>query len=184
MLIEVPLVLRVTLYVGHPSRGAAIVLGSLLFGAGLGSMRVARLSESGTRATLLALPVLALIVALAIGPAVALTISWGLPIRIALATMIIVSVGLVMGAALPAGMMRFDDVDRSWLWAVNSGASVLASALAVALSIAFGFTVTMVLAVVGYLFVALIWLRSGPAPVVAREQETPRVPRDSLGAPS
>ena len=38
--------------------------------------------------------------------------------------------------------MQHDERDKPWLWAINGAAGVLASALAVALSIALGFVAT------------------------------------------
>lgn len=52
---SVHLIFSLTLYLGHPSRGGAVVLGVLLLGAGLGSMRTDGLSEKSTLAALVTL---------------------------------------------------------------------------------------------------------------------------------
>jgi hypothetical protein len=163
MLLEIPLVLRTTLYLGHPSRGAAVVLGALLLGAGLGSLTIARASSRTTLAALASLPFVALAIALGLGPAATATLAWPLALRVALVLVALLPLGFVMGTAFPAGMIRFDDVDRSWLWAVNGAASVLASALAIALSIVVGLAISMVIGTLGYMIIVLIWSRASRA---------------------
>jgi hypothetical protein len=167
MFVEIPMVLRMTLYLGHPSRGVAVVLGALLLGAGLGSMTIARAAEKRTLALLVALPFAVLAVALAFGPVATATLSWSLGARAAAAVVTLLPLGFVLGTAFPAGMIRFADADRSWLWAVNGACSVLASVAALALAMITGLRIVMVVGVLAYLLTALIWLRSRrvlPAP--------------------
>jgi hypothetical protein len=163
MLLEIPLVLRTTLYLGHPSRGAAVVLGALLLGAGLGALTIARASPRTMLTALASLPFVALIVALGIGPVATATLAWPLAVRVALVIAALLPLGFVMGTAFPAGMIRFDDVDRSWLWAVNGAASVLASALAIALSMVVGLAISMVIGTLGYMIIVLLWSRASRA---------------------
>jgi hypothetical protein len=177
MFVEIPLIMRLTLYLGHPSRGAAVVLGALLLGAGLGSMRIARATEKQTMTLLVLLPFVVLAVALALGPVAAVTLSWPLAVRAAAAVATLVPLGFVLGTAFPAGMILFSDVDRSWLWAVNGACSVLASVLALAIAIVGGLILVMVMGVLAYLSVALIWLRSRrPKDLLNSEQEASRTP--------
>ena len=67
-----------------------------------------------------------------------------------------------------------------WAWAVNGLASVLASALAVAVAITWGFTVTTLLAMLCYL-AALAHVRLGRWP---RRVATPAAVADRDGAPA
>jgi hypothetical protein len=160
MFVEIPLVLRMTLYLGHPSRGAAVVLGALLLGAGLGSMTIARATDRRTMTLLVMLPFVVLAVALALGPVAAATLSWPLAARAIAAVATLLPLGFLLGTAFPAGMILFTDVDRSWLWAVNGACSVLASVASLAIAMVTGLRVVMVMAVLAYLSIALIWLRS------------------------
>ena len=46
MLVEISLVQRLTLYLGHPSYATTIVLGALLLGAGVGSFNAQRVTNN------------------------------------------------------------------------------------------------------------------------------------------
>ncbi len=178
MLLEIPLILRITLYLGHPSRGAAVVLGGLLLGAGLGSAAVARLPPKKTLTTLAAVPLVALAASLALAPLATATLAYPLPLRVVLALALLLPLGFAMGAPFPAGMLRFDDVDRSWLWAVNGASSVLASAAALAVAMVTGLTITMVVGVLAYLVAVLVWMRSQP-----KEEAVASAPDEAGAAP-
>jgi hypothetical protein len=162
MLFEIPLILRMTLYLGHPSRGAAVVLGALLLGAGVGAGRIAKASPERTVVTLAVMPFVALAATLALGPLAATTLAWPLALRVAVALAVLSPLGFAMGAPFPAGMIRFEDVDRSWLWAVNGASSVLASAAALAVAMVIGLTGTMIAGSVAYLAAWIVWARSRP----------------------
>ena len=175
---EIPLILRITLYLGHPSRGAAVVLGGLLLGAGLGSAAVARLPPKKTLTTLAAVPLVALAASLALAPLATATLAYPLPLRVVLALALLLPLGFAMGAPFPAGMLRFDDVDRSWLWAVNGASSVLASAAALAVAMVTGLTITMVVGVLAYLVAVLVWMQSQP-----KEEAVASAPDEAGAAP-
>jgi hypothetical protein len=161
MFVEIPMILRMTLYLGHPSRGAAVVLGALLLGAGIGSMTVARVTRRGRTALLAALPVVVLALALAFGPVAGATLSWSVGARAVVAIAALLPLGFVLGTAFPAGMILFVDVDRSWLWAVNGACSVLASVAALALAMVTGLRAVMVFGALAYVSTGLIWLGRG-----------------------
>jgi hypothetical protein len=88
--------------------------------------------------------------------------------RMVISVALIAPVGLALGMAMPIGLTRLGGLHPRavpWAWAVNGVASVLASVLAVAVAITWGFTVVMLLAVACYL-VALADAARGawPAP--------------------
>jgi hypothetical protein len=162
MFVEIPLLQRLTLYLGHPSYATTAVLGSLLLGAGAGSALATRVPAASTR-------LLALLVPLAVA-----SITFGLSLGIVPATqgleiaprvaITIVGVGLLgvpMGALFPLGMRDFDGRDRTWYWAVNGATSVLASVLALVLALLHGFNFVLWLAVGTYAVAALALGRRG-----------------------
>jgi len=73
-----------------------------------------------------------------------------------------------MGIALPAGLMRFGEEHKAWFWAVNGAASVLASVLSIALSIAFGFRATSLTAVALYVAAVAVLHAYRPKPDAQR----------------
>jgi len=80
--------------------------------------------------------------------------SAGIFARSALATGVIAPVGVLMGLGFPTGMrlvQQRDDRPTPWFWGINGAAGVLASVLAVALSIAFGIHTTLFLGAICYL---------------------------------
>jgi hypothetical protein len=78
--------------------------------------------------------------------------------------------GLLMGWGFPTGMRLVSRVDKRptpWFWGVNGASGVLASAMAVAISIAFGITATMVVGALCYLLIipAAIVMHTAPSNV-------------------
>lgn len=67
-----------------------------------------------------------------------------------------------MGLPFPIGMARFDDRDRSWFWAMNGAAGMLASGLALVLSIILGLFLVIVLALFCYALAALLGRQTPP----------------------
>ncbi|MSO71388.1 MAG: hypothetical protein EXQ88_05175 [Alphaproteobacteria bacterium] len=78
----------------------------------------------------------------------------GLIIRAAVAIAAIAPAGLLMGFGFPTGMRLINAQDQRptpWFWGPNGAAGVLASGLAVALSMTFGIGVTLVAGAACYL---------------------------------
>jgi spermidine synthase len=146
ILIEVALIQRLNLFLGHPIQSLAVVLFTVLLAGGLGSLGSAGLAEGrGLLGVLAAL--VAGAAALAFILPSTLEAARGLPPvgRILLSVASVAPVGLLMGVPFPAGLRRAGAGSAAlipWAWAVNGGASVLGSALAVAISMAYGFHVT------------------------------------------
>jgi hypothetical protein len=155
MFVEIPLLQRLTVYLGHPSYSTTVVLGSILVGAGLGSWLAARIPESRRR-------LIALMVPLVVGTVVFLllwligrTLGQSFPVRVMISIVALVIAGAMMGLPFPLGMAAFDDRDRSWFWAINGATSVLASVLALVIALIAGFTVVLGCAVAIYLVAAV-----------------------------
>ena len=80
-----------------------------------------------------------------------------LPVRILITLAVVLPLGVLMGFAFPTGMTLVERVDGQptpWFWGINGAAGVLASVLAVMVSMAFGINVTMFMA--GLCYLALI----------------------------
>jgi len=150
--VEISLMQRFALLLGHPARSLALVLAALLFFAGLGSYAKERF-----RAPLgLALAVLCgvlLAVAFAYPHVVNLLLGFPLWVR-GIATLALVApAALFMGMPFPTGIRLVSDRSRDavpWMWGVNGGATVFGSILAIACAIRIGFTGVLCLASCGY----------------------------------
>jgi hypothetical protein len=156
LLLEIALIQRFVLFLGFPTYALSVVLFSLLAFTGIGSLLSTRLGDA--RRTLVGALVLAcvLIAAAAFGlqPLLRALIEWPFAARVALSIALLAPVGLALGTAMPIGLTRLAGLHPGaipWAWAVNGIASVLASVLAVAVAITWGFAVVTLLALASYL---------------------------------
>ncbi|MCC6217261.1 MAG: hypothetical protein IT376_20555 [Polyangiaceae bacterium] len=168
MLLEIALLQRLGLVLGHPSYSLIVVLATLVAATGLGSLVSDRLAlERGRAGLVFPLVIAGAIVGLAVAwPALAASVSAaGLGGRIGFAVAITAPVGALLGLAFPAGMRLARAAGLSeetpWLWGLNGVGSVVASSAAIGLALAYGFTT--VLAGAALCYVALV-----PAIVVLR----------------
>jgi hypothetical protein len=155
MFVEIPLLQRLAVYLGHPSYSTTVVLGSLLVGAGFGAWLAGRIAESQRR-------LVGFLVPLVVGAIVFLlvwlaeqTTSQSFAVRVTISVTLLTLAGAMMGMPFPLGMAKFDDRDRSWYWAINGATSVLASVLALVIALLAGFAVVLGCAVASYLVAAL-----------------------------
>lgn len=160
LLVEVALVQRCILYLGHPSYAATVVLAALLLGSGSSALGAARLSPAWRVRAVFAAALLVIALHLASPAIFGATMQAPLGARMALVFALAAPAGAAMGVAFPAGMLRFGDQDKAWFWAVNGAFGVLATVLAVGLSIERGFSFTTLTGAACYL--AAGWLLGDP----------------------
>jgi hypothetical protein len=189
--LEIVLIQRFVLFLGFPTYALSVVLFSLLVFTGIGSL----LSERwrGSRRALLASLAIAcaLIAASAAGLQDLLRSLIELPFaaRIAVAVALLAPVGLTLGMAMPIGLRRLSGLYPAgvpWAWGINGITSVLASVLAIAIAITWGFTVATLVALACYLgALAHAGLGRWPAAAPAREAVTETsAPQRSAPAPA
>jgi spermidine synthase len=140
LFVEIPLIQRFILFLGHPVYAFATVLFSLLVFSGAGSLLSPRLP---LRKTMLAL--VGLLVCYPIFLPHLFQWLLGLPFacRLVAAVMMLAPLGFVMGVPFPSGIRltgRLAPGLVPWAWGVNGCASVLSSILAVMLAISQGFS--------------------------------------------
>lgn len=150
ILVEVVLIQRFHLYLGHPIYSLAVILVSLLAFSGLGSAWTSRWGTNGKQAGLACAAVLALVVAFEVLWPVFLGRTLGTPlgVRIGLAVVSLAPIGIGMGMPYPLGLRAIAGENPDglpWVWAVNAAASVLGSILAFALAMVVGFQVVLLL---------------------------------------
>jgi len=150
MLIEVALLQRFVLLLGHPVYSLTVTLFSLLVGTGLGSAMSRRFPDAriGRIAVMacLAVALLGIVWGAMLPPIVQAAIKWPLIVRIGLAVLLMVPAGLLMGLPLPAGMRLLAASQPQlvpWAWGMNGALSVLGAILAVFIAMNWGFTVTL-----------------------------------------
>jgi hypothetical protein len=155
MLVEITLLQRFIVYLGHPTNAATVVLATLLISLGLGSAIVGRqpIATSLARHRWLAASGMAIVLAVAlVGPAITRS-TQGAPllVRVGLAAAMLITVGVPLGTLLPTGMRRLVVTGREplipWAWAVNGVAGVVSSATALILAVHWGYTVCLLIGV-------------------------------------
>ena len=156
-MVEIGLLQRMSVFLGHPIYSLSVLLFSLIMATGLGSLlsekiRLDTRTKFASWAVLVAGYIMALPlwfedVLLAFGDA-------NLYVRAALCVATIAPAGLLMGFGFPTGMRLITAIDRRptpWFWGINGVAGVLASIVAVASSIAFGIGTTLIVGATCYL---------------------------------
>jgi hypothetical protein len=150
MLLEVSLLQRFVLLLGHPVYSLTVTLFSLLLGTGLGSF-LSRLVSSErvktvTVRALAAVFVLAIVTSFVMTSLVNAAIPWPLPWRIVLAFAILLPIGVLLGMPLPGGIRLLSTRRREiipWGWGINGAFSVVGATLAVFIAMNWGFTATL-----------------------------------------
>ena len=137
MFVEIGLMQRLSVFLGHPVYGLAIALAGIILSTGLGSA----LSERVVLTTDARLVLWSVLTAAYIGalplwfPALVQALAGAeLYVRGAVSLLVIGPAGLAMGFGFPTGMRLASAVDARptpWFWAVNGAAGVFASGLAI-----------------------------------------------------
>lgn len=166
MLVEISQMQRLMIFLGHPVYGLSVVLFTLLLSGGAGSFCVGAIRSTGL---LHLLPVLLLATLVGTGyftPDITASLkSFGVEARIVCSVLMVAPVGFFMGMMFPIGMahVRNYRMLQPSLWAINGSSSVFASVLGVAVSMAYGISVTYWCGVACYLLCTLIVLSSNEA---------------------
>ncbi len=142
MFVEITLIQRMSLFLGHPIYSLAIVLFSIILATGVGSLlsdRAVPLSVGSLVGWPLVLAVYLGLLPLWWGKLLDETETGSLIERASVCLVMVVPAGVLMGFMFPTGMRlctRIDSRITPWLWAVNGAAGVLASGAVVLVSIA------------------------------------------------
>jgi hypothetical protein len=162
MLLEVAVLQRFVLLLGHPVYSLTVTLFSLLLGTGLGSLVSRRIEthrvKSATVRALIAIVVATVVAVLALPALIDLAIPASLAIRIATAFAVLVPLGVLLGMALPGGMRLLSATRQdivAWGWGINGAFSVVGATLAVFIAMNWGFSVTLLTGSVVYAMAAV-----------------------------
>jgi hypothetical protein len=143
MLIEISILQRLVIFLGHPVYTLSVVLFVLLLSSGSGSYATQRI-QPGARYAFVCLSLLLAVVfsfGLFLPHLLNVFVSQKTLIRIAVSAGILIPTGFFMGMAFPLGMRlsnrRFESF-AAGLWGINGAASVFASVLAVMIAMNVG----------------------------------------------
>jgi hypothetical protein len=165
--VEIGIIQRVSIFLGHPVYGLAIGLFSMILSTGVGSLLSERV-RLDTRGRLLVWAALlvffVLVLSLWFPTLVRATEGMGLAVRALVALAAIVPAGAMMGFGFPTGMRLVNAIDRRptpWFWAVNGACGVFAASVAVATSIAFSINASLWIGAICYVFLAPVAIALG-----------------------
>jgi len=166
MFVEIALIQRLGILLGHPTYGFTVTLFALLGSSGLGSAAYGSQRASGrsvdgrwffgVAATLAMVEAVSRLLLVH-------SLGWGIAPRIAAALAVTAPAGFGMGFGFPAGMDALESwptAAKGWCWAVNGAFSVIGSVLAMVASFTGGIRLTFWIGALCYAALALVYSRS------------------------
>ena len=161
ILIQVALIQKFVLFLGHPTYALTVVIFSMLISSGAGSFVSKKLvGGAPSRLTLVLLVIFGAILLLAVivTPVAEAGVALPFAMRVLLSVALISPVGFAMGMPFPTGLAMLERVMPAsvrWAWAINAASSVMGSAAAMFLAIYLGLELTLV---IGGLFYLAAWI--------------------------
>ena len=130
ILIQVALIQKFVLFLGHPTYALSVIVFSMLISSGVGSYFSRRLigihDETRLSVTLVGVAVFVSALAFVAAPVTEFGVGWPLPLKIAVTACLIAPAGFLMGMPFPIGLarlkIRFPQSVR-WAWALNAASS-------------------------------------------------------------
>ncbi len=168
ILIQVALIQKFVLFLGHPTYALTVIIFSMLVASGMGSFfsrRVIGGDEQRWRLVLGAVPVLVTILAFVSAPLTTALVGLPLALKILLTSLLIVPPAFLMGMPFPTGLARLEKLHSAsvrWAWSLNAASSVLGSAGAIFLAIYIGLRLTLIVGGLCYLGALLALILTAP----------------------
>ncbi len=151
ILIEVALIQKFVLFLGHPTYALTVVIFSMLVSSGLGSFLSRKLVNDRNSRLVAVLAVAAALVGLLaaiVQPVLSAGVGLPLAVRTIATVLLIAPAGFVMGIPFPTGLRLLEkrhEPSVRWAWSLNAAASVLGSVAALVLALYVGLVGTMLI---------------------------------------
>jgi hypothetical protein len=165
ILVEIAFIQRFVLFLGHPTYALTVVIFLMLLASGMGSLSSRRSFTRFQHRAVLALIFAVITVYVFVLPNLLPSmVGFAFPIKLVVSGLLLVPLAFAMGMPFPTGLRGLAgaeiSTDRSveWAWAMNAGASVLGSVLAMVIAIRFGLNVTLFCGALAY---GTAWLLCG-----------------------
>ncbi|ABP66049.1 Spermine synthase [Caldicellulosiruptor saccharolyticus DSM 8903] len=164
MLIEIPLIQKFILYLGHPVIAFNYVLAGLLIGSGIGAYfsNAKVFNNLSNRIYLPALLVMVINIGLilSLNSIFKVTSNFSLVSKILIAVILVMIQGFFMGMPFPRGIKILSENKKKSktipvMWGLNGVMSVIGSVLSIMLSMEFGFTIAMLAGAILYGLISL-----------------------------
>lgn len=168
MFVEITLIQKFILYLGHPLYSFSVILFSLLLSSGLGSLLSKKILGENIIKNLRWCFIFCSVLIFAsffIFPTIHENlIGVRIGYRILLTFLSIFPVGFLMGFPFPSGIRLLDQTGKKWIpwaWAINAFSSVINSVVALLIAFTGGYSLVLFLAGAGYL-IAPLFLNFSP----------------------
>ena len=167
ILVQVGLIQKLVLFLGHPAYALTVVIFSMLVSSGTGSYFSRRIVDGRDSRLMAVLAGAAAVVALSAMLATPLTtkaVGLALPVKVLITILMIAPAGFLMGIPFPSGLSRLEkwhSPSVRWAWSLNAASSVLGSAAAIFLALYLGLSNTLLIGA-GLYLVALLAVRLTP----------------------
>jgi hypothetical protein len=187
ILVEIALIQRFVLFLGHPTYALTVVLFLMLFSSGIGSVVSRRWLNETWRVRRVLAAIIGIVALYVVVLHALLGFLVGLPFwaKLLMSGALLAPLGFLMGMPFPTGLRVIaskgsalqlapreqvsepiaDNSLVEWAWAMNAASSVLGSVLAMVLAVHFGFTAASALAGGAYLSAMALtfsWHRPSP----------------------
>jgi len=167
IIVEVAMIQKFILFLGHPVYSLTVVLFSLLTFSGFGSYLTGRIADNRLQPALLkilaAVVGLVLIYILVLPPIFYGLVQLDRPIKIVIAVVVMAPIALMMGMPMPAAIRvlaaKMPEI-IPWAWGVNGTASVLGSVAALAIALLTGFNQALIVGAALYVLAGFFITRS------------------------
>ncbi len=166
ILIEMALIQKFVLFLGHPTYALTVVIFSMLVSSGLGSYfsrRVLGRNDRRLNLALIAIAVLVAALAAVVTPLLAAGVGLPLPLKFLITAALIAPAGFFMGMPFPTALKRLEDWHKPsvrWAWSLNAAASVLGSVGSLVCAIYLGLVQTLLAGGLLYLVALAIVART------------------------
>ena len=164
ILIQVALIQKFVLLLGHPTYALTVIVFSMLVASGAGSYFSRNVVAGDDTRLMRVLAAVAFLVAALASAAPALgagAVSWPLPAKMLVTALVIAPAAFFMGMPFPSGLRRLEERHSPsvrWAWSLNAAASVLGSGGAIVLAIYTGLRATLLFGGALYLAALLVIL--------------------------
>jgi len=157
ILIQVALIQKFVLFLGHPTYALTVIVFSMLVSSGLGSAMSSRFignDDGKLMRALAAVAVLVIILAIVAAKVTGALVGLPLSVKALLTIALIAPAGFMMGMPFPQGLARLEKFHHPsvrWAWSLNAASSVLGSGGAIFLAIYLGLRETLLVGGLLYL---------------------------------
>ncbi|MBW2592061.1 MAG: hypothetical protein JRE58_03505 [Deltaproteobacteria bacterium] len=162
--IEMPLIQKMILFLGHPSYSIAVIIAGLLVFTGIGSLFSDRLFSTDKRILIstVFICLITLFYLWFIDALFSLFMIFPVGVKVFIVLFMMAPLGFFMGVPFPQGLTAIKKIEKeaiSWAWGVNGFFSVISILLATVFAVTMGFRAVFVIACLCYLAAGILSLR-------------------------